>query len=62
MWKNCLNAVIEEEEIKNTVKNFSGCIVLSIKFDGASIMVFGCFSAAGPGTLVPVKGNVNVST
>ena len=39
----------------------SDCIVPSIKFGGGGIVVLGCFSGAGLGTLVPVNGTLNAS-
>ena len=36
------------------------CIVLTVKFGGGGIMVWGCFQGLGP--LVPVKGDVNATT
>ena len=37
----------------------SDCIVPSEKFGGGGMMVWGCFSGAGFGTLVPVKETLN---
>ena len=41
--------------------SISHCIVPSVKFGGWGIMERGCFSGAGLGPYVPVKGTLNAS-
>ena len=42
-------------------RHLSDCIVSRVKIVGGGIMVWDCFSGAGLGPLVPVKGTLNAS-
>ena len=43
------------------LRYLSDCIVQSVKFGGEGITLWGCFSGAGLGPLVQVKGTLNAS-